>query len=170
MGGYGSGVRHSRNTKALVTNFLRLDVHGLVSQGVLVPDVKPGTVFECSWMDESGDPNSSIGIQVGQDQLTLLYRYSTTKGDGQDVREIVPFSWTPCHFGSRRPWFRCPGFSNGTACDRRVATIYMRGRYFRCRRCHGLAYPSQTVTVADRPLNRTQKIRMRLGGSGNMMV
>ena len=35
MGGYGSGSRDFRNTKALVTSFLRLDVQGLASQGVL---------------------------------------------------------------------------------------------------------------------------------------
>lgn len=80
----------------------------------------------------------------------------------------MPVTWTACNFGGRRPWFRCPGFSNGSPCGRRVAKIYMRGRYFRCRRCHGLAYPSQTVTLGDRPLDRAQKIRMRLGGSANM--
>ena len=39
MGGYGSGLRDFRDTKALVTNFLRLDVHGLASQGLLGPDM-----------------------------------------------------------------------------------------------------------------------------------
>lgn len=168
MGGYGSGLRDFRNTKAVVTHFLRLDVQGLVSQGVLGPDVNSGTVFECSWIGGPGEPKSSIGIQVGRGQLTLHYRYSTNEHNGQDIRDMVPISWTPCHYGGRRPWFLCPGFSNGRPCDRRVAKIFLRNGRFLCRRCHGLAYPSQTVTVKDRPLTRAQNIRMRLGGSANM--
>ena len=169
MGGYGSGSRDHRHTKTLVTNFLRLDVQGLANEGLLGTDVNSGTFFQCSWMGESGEPKSSIGIQAGRDQLTLHYRYWTNKDEGQDVRELVPISWTPCHYGGRRPWFRCPGILDGVACNRRVAKIFLRGGHFLCRHCHGLAYPSQTVTLGDRPLNRAQKIRMRLGGSGNMM-
>ena len=91
MGGYGSGLRHFRHTKALVTSFLRLDVHGLARQGLLGPDMmsNSGKIFECSWGGGPGEPKSSIGIQVGRDQLTLHYRYSTNEDEGRDIRELV---------------------------------------------------------------------------------
>jgi len=68
MGGYGSGRRHFRHTKAVVTGFLRLDVQGLVNQGVLGSDVNSGTVFECAWPGESGEHNS-ITQQAGGSRM-----------------------------------------------------------------------------------------------------
>jgi hypothetical protein len=47
--------------------------------------------------------------------------------------------------------------------------ILYGGKIFACRRCYRLAYESQTESPAYRALNRTQSIRMRLGGSGSMM-
>jgi hypothetical protein len=36
---------------------------------------------------------------------------------------------------------------------------------FACRRCHNLAYASQSETAHSRALRKTQAIRIRLGGS-----
>ena len=127
------------------------------------------SVYECSWQNDPGGPQSSIGIQVGRDQVTLRYRYHVDGGEWQVVTESVPLNWTPCNYGGRRPWFLCPGVSNGIPCNRRVAELYMRGCFFLCRHCHGLVYPTQNVAVADRPLTRAQKIRMRLGGSSSLL-
>ncbi len=68
------------------------------------------------------------------------------------------------------PFFRCPGVVNNVLCDRRVAKLYARSHYFLCRHCYQLAYPSQNVSVADRPLTRAQDIRRQLGGSANLLV
>ena len=54
-------------------------------------------------------------------------------------------------------------------CGQRVVKLY-GGRYFLCRHCYNLTYPSRNVSVADRPLTRTQKIRIQLGGSPNLLV
>ena len=170
MGGYGSGSWVRWNTKVLVTSCLSLDVLRLHQEGLLRSWGLPSSsVYECSWQKDSGGPQSSIGIQVGRDQLTLRYRYHVDGAEWQVISESVPLSWTPCKYGGRRPWFLCPGVSNGISCSRRVAKLYMRGRYFRCRPCHGLVYPSQNVAVADRPMTRAQNIRMRLGGSANLL-
>ena len=164
MGGYGSGSWTRWNTKTLVTSCLSLEVRRLHKDGLL----QSGAVYECSWNGDPGGLKSSIGIQVGRDQLILRYRHGDND-DRQDITETVALTWTSCLYGGQRPWFRCPGVSDGASCDRRVAKLYLRGPYFLCRHCQGLTYSSKRVTVDDRPITRAQKIRMRLGGSANLL-
>jgi hypothetical protein len=87
-----------------------------------------------------------------------------------DVEQSIPIAWTPCRFGGERPWFSCPSVtSNGVRCRRRVAMLYGAGRLFACRHCCGLAYASQHESSHARGLRKSQKIRMQLGGSANML-
>jgi hypothetical protein len=109
---------------------------------------------------------ASISAFVHRDQVVLSYRHrSGPAGEWEDVKELVSLEWTPCNFGGERPWFVCPG----VACRRRVAVLYGPGKYFLCRPCYDLRYESQREDKKDRALRRAQKIRMRLGGSANMM-
>jgi hypothetical protein len=87
----------------------------------------------------------------------------------QSVEQRVPITWTVCHLGGRRPWFCCTGYTGGRSCGRRVALLYLAGGLFTCRRCSGLAYESQQEAMHYRWLGKAQKIRMRLGGSLNML-
>jgi hypothetical protein len=43
-----------------------------------------------------------------------------------------------------RWWFVCPLILGGVPCGRRVGKLHLppQGRYFGCRRCHGLTYAS----------------------------
>jgi hypothetical protein len=54
-------------------------------------------------------------------------------------------------------------------CGRRVIKLYGAGRLFACRHCYRLAYASQQESAHQRGLGKSQKIRMRLGGSPNML-
>jgi hypothetical protein len=56
----------------------------------------------------------------------------------------------------------------GVSCGRRVAKLYLKGRYFLCRHCHHLAYSSQQEAHRNAALRRCQKIRQKLGGTANM--
>ena len=167
MGGYGSGSRDRRNTKALVSNCLSLDARRLQQEGLFRSDVPPGSLATVTWRNSPNGSQSEIEILLGGAHVTLKYRFSGGEGESRDIAELVRVEWTPCNYGGRRVWFRCPGERNN--CGKRVAALYLRGRYFLCRHCHGLAYASQKVAVADRHLTRAQKIRMRLGGSANML-
>src|SRR3984893_3374067 len=72
-------------------------------------------------------------------------------------------------FGGARPWFMCPVQSNGVYCGRRVTKLSGVGRWFACRHCYRLAYTSQQESARDRGLWKSQKIRIRLGGSAGML-
>jgi hypothetical protein len=64
---------------------------------------------------------------------------------------------------------RCPVYSNGQYCGRRVAVLYAAGDLFACRHCYGLAYASQQESPRSRAINRSRKIRMRLGGGPDLL-
>ena len=161
MGGPGSGNHDTRwDAKASTTAYNRLDLASLRRGGGL----RPGAVGTVTW-SRGERATASIGWSVVGENGTaaaLELRYAV---GGEAVRCAVPLGWTPCHFGGERPWFVCPG----EGCGRRVAVLYGR-RLFLCRRCHGLAYESTRQSPGDRALRRAQRIRGRLGGTGNLLT
>jgi hypothetical protein len=142
-----------------------LDVRYLHREGKL----RPGRRSGLRWM-QNGEPSGSIGIAAKQDAIVSRYR---TRGYGetewQDIRQYVPIIWTDCSLGGRRPWFTCPIYSNGRYCGRCVAKLYQAGDLFACRHCYGLTYQTQKENPRDRAISRVQKMRMRLGGSPNLL-
>jgi len=80
-------------------------------------------------------------IAAGQEHANVLAYFRRRKqGPGPELVEILArlrLTWTPCNYGSDRPWFVCPG------CDRRAAILYGTANPLLCRTCRGLAYPSQ---------------------------
>jgi len=101
--------------------------------------------------------------------VLLKYRSRSFGEDWSDVEQRVAVVWTPCRFGGERPWFVCSVASNGVYCGRRVIKLYGAGRLFACRHCYRLAYASQLESAQQRGLWKSQKIRMRLGGSASML-
>jgi hypothetical protein len=87
----------------------------------------------------------------------------------KSVEQRVPLVWTRCHLGGARSWFRCSASIGGRPCGRRVAKLYLRDHVFACRDCCGLAYASQSENPRYRAISRTQKARMRLGGTANLL-
>ena len=152
MGGLGSG-RHWGRGKNTTSGYLRLDVRWLDREGLLVP----GRIATVRW-SRNGEPTGNIEIKAEMDFITLSY--SHCRFDEPWKREEYPVSleFTPCNYGSIRPWFRCPVL----CCGRRVAILY-GGGIFACRHCHGLNYESQHEQPYQRALTRYQKIRVKLG-------
>jgi hypothetical protein len=60
-------------------------------------------------------------------------------------------------------------YCDGRRCGRRAAVLYGAGELFACRRCYGLSYASQQQTALHRGLEQARKIRMRLGGSADLL-
>jgi hypothetical protein len=125
--------------------------------------------FSWAWK-EDGERVASINVETERHRVTLKYR-SRRYGEGwTDVQQRFPVVWTPCRFGGERPWFTCSVYANGTYCGRQVTKLYSAGRLFACRYCSRLAYASQQESAHERGLLKAQRIRMRLGGSANMLV
>ena len=101
---------------------------------------------EMSW-SVRGNSTGSISIDVDPENTRLRCHY-TYHGDSGDIpRDYnVPLDSTPCYFGGRRYWFRCPMNRYGSACNRRVGVLYSRSGMFGCRRCQDAAYESQQDT------------------------
>ena len=74
------------------------------------------------------------------------------------------------YYDGWRPWFHCPVAAHGVSCGRRVAILYGAGKYFACRHCYRLAYPSTREDAPSRALTKAQAIRVRLGGTANMLA
>ena len=54
-------------------------------------------------------------------------------------------------------------------CGRRVAVLYAAGDLFACRHCGGLGYASQQESPQSQFIRRSRNIRMRLGGSPDLL-
>jgi len=155
MGGLGSGSWYRCNRKPVVEDLRRIDVRDWHREGLL----RGGDQFSRCWCNADGEKVASIDVWVELEQVRLVYK--VREWQDRDLEEPVSLTWTACHYGGQRPWFVCPGRS----CGRRAAVLYLGGRYFLCRRCYALAYASQHEDKKYRALRRTQKIRMKLGGS-----
>ena len=123
--------------------------------------------FSWAWTS-NGEQVASIHVETHHDFVTLTYRSRSNGDDWTDVEQRIAVAWTPCRFGGERPWFVCSVASNGVYCGRRATKLYGADRLFACRHCYQLAFASQQESAHQRGLWKSQKIRMRLGGSANM--
>jgi hypothetical protein len=124
--------------------------------------------FSWTWT-RNGERVASISVETEQHSVILRYRNRSYGEDWTEVEQSVAIAWMPCRFGGERPWFICSAYANGAHCGREVAKLYGAGRLFACRHCYRLAYASQQELAHERGLRKAQKIRMRLGGSANML-
>ncbi len=158
MGGFGSG-RWGSFGRSTVGSAVSLDANRMQRKGCL----QAGWSGGWQW-SRDGDEVDRIAVTVEPDSIVLRYRVSVADEPWHEVVETVRIERLPCGFGGSRAYLRCPGAVNGVACRRRVVKLYLRGRYFLCRTCHQLVYPSQSEGERDRALRRADKIRLRLGG------
>lgn len=150
MGGSGSGNWYRFDSKTIAEHCCSIDVRQLSRWGYL----KPWLRYPLKWNNES-----NIVIETKPGAIELFYGISRNEQPREDVHIEVPLSWSSCNYGKERPWFICPGKD----CGRRVAKLYLAGKYFLCRHCHNLAYSSQRQAKEFRLLDKAQKICRRLG-------
>ena len=150
MGRHGSGNLHRFDSKTLAEHCHSIDVRQLNRTGCL----KPWQRYSWRWQD-----GSNIVIETKPGVVELIYSISRNDQPREDVHIEVTLSWSSCNYGGERPWFICPG----KGCGRRVAKLYLVGKYFLCRHCHDLTYSSQRQADEFRMLDKAQKIFRRLG-------
>ena len=126
----------------------RIDIRQLAKAKVFA-----GGTWAWAWRNrETGKELASIGITAHPGALVFDYSVG-----GQPIREHITIATSACHLGGTRPWFHCP------RCDARVAMLYVRGGRFRCRKCHGLRYISQSLDECGRSWRKQSKLEARLG-------
>jgi hypothetical protein len=153
MGGSGSGRRWRFGSKDTTETYRAIDVRRWKRDGFL----SPGCAFSWKW-SRHGEVIASINVRAEPDRVILDYRQRDHGGEWQAENYPVNLTTTPCHIGGERPWFLCPA----RGCGQRIAVIY-GGGIFACRKCHQLAYPSQSEDPADRAVRRADRLRARLG-------
>jgi len=145
---------------------ISIDVRDLARRGFLK---RVGLIFPLSWT-RAGEPYDHASVHVETDSVVLFFRFQSTGKIGWiDAQQRIPIVWTTCHFGGRRPWFVCTSHSDAGYCGQSAAILYRAGDAFACRRCYGLNYLSQHESPRLRSISRSRKIRMRLGGSENLL-
>lgn len=154
MGGYGSTRWDRQHTRLDTDRLLKLDVRALRRQGAL----QSGAASTQTWT-RRGECVGEIHIIMSRsgDALILSYTIDGNDRPPEGIRETVHLDTTPCKFGGKRPWFRCPGCSS-----RRVVLFGVEGR-FRCRRCHDLAYTATREDELERAARRIGRLQARMG-------
>ena len=158
-------ARQALGGRATCESCTSIDVRQWHRQGRLYP----GQQFAWSWRC-GGQSAGSISVRVESAAVVLSYRCSGSgSNEWKSIQQKVPISLTACHLGGVRPWFICSVYCDGRYCGRRAAVLYGGGELFACRQCYGLAYASQQQTPLHRGLHKARKIRMRLGGSADLL-
>lgn len=99
---------------------------------------------------------SSVCLEGQSD--SFLIRYTTGAGERlQSYCDRIGYRWTPCHFGGFRLYLVCPH------CQLQCMAVYGYAP-FACRKCHDLAYPSETTSGAFRLYDTGQAIANKLSG------
>lgn len=140
------------STKRSTDNMHPLDIRKLHRKGLLIS----GGSFTWQWT-MGGRVIATIGGTVDTtNSVTLNYRTRRHGDEWRDMRYQVILDWTPCHYGSTRPWWLCP------RCGRRVAVLW-GDLFYACRHCQQINYESTRTAESSKPFDRAGKIRKRLG-------
>jgi hypothetical protein len=156
MGGVGSGKRRRKCEKELTADYRRLDIQLWARRGLLYR----GNEFGGS--DGLTGLGLSLRVKVYLDFIVLTDLNADPMSASRET--VIDLERTACRFGGRRTWFRCPR----AGCGRRVAVLFVAGEVM-CRKCAGLKYESQYRSCFDRNLRNCQMIRLRLGGTANLL-
>ncbi len=159
MAGYRS--RQLPSMKPLAEDCLALDISKWHRAGVLVP----GRTFTTTWSRDEADAGS-IAATITATGAILSYTLPRQDGDGREhLAYVAPIEWTACHYGGRRPWWRCPLSWAGVPCLRRARVLFLRERFFGCRPCLRLGYQSQRLPGYWRALRRALALAELVGGA-----
>lgn len=141
MGGTWSGERSWK--KPTVEECLAIDAVDLRRWNILAPSGGERSGAFTWGRNGEGKPESTVSyiLSIGPRSGALRLQYSL-KEAGERFDYSVRLVTTTCHLGGVRWWLTCPLVRESVACARRVRKLYLRGRYFGCRHCHGLAYRS----------------------------
>jgi hypothetical protein len=130
--------------KPIIENYRSIDIRVWARNGVLL---QQGTRELC-WVNDG----TSIRVETQANRVVLRYHVLGPGGQSDPIDEGILLDRTKGGPGWQRLWFLCPG------CGKRVAILYLKKYYFRCRHCFGLVYQSQKMTRSQRASMRSGEI------------
>jgi hypothetical protein len=140
VGGPGSTRWHGVSVKDVVERRERLDVLSLLHQGCLEPRT-------------AGKHKKHHYLMLEKDEIMLW-------GGWDYFLQHIFLVWVPCHYGGRRPMFRC-------ACGRRARFLYAHKSRYVCRTCAHLNFVCQQLRPRRRAEQQMRKLLVRLGHPGS---
>jgi hypothetical protein len=147
--------------KPTVERQIYIDIRCMKRQTGLIP----GTVGTLSWSSH-GNNIGAVNFEITENCLILKYRLRESGGAWEDVEQVIFFDQTPCNYGGHRKWFLC------SQCERRVEILYGlfgSNKYFLCRDCHGLTYPSCNTHPRKRLFTKADKLKQKIGVEPGIM-
>jgi hypothetical protein len=151
MGGFGSGRSATGARKRTVEECLALNANEWMYVGLLRQGMDETGEWCWCWDDDPERERAAVGFYLRTEGdsgfVTLDYRLG--RGDASEpvVCDIGLVTTKP-YLGGLRWWFSCP------MCGRRVAKLYLGGRFFGCRSCHNLTYRSTQRAHSEERLAR----------------
>jgi hypothetical protein len=119
MGGPGSGSWYRWQCKPRVEAYRRLDIRQWHRQRML----QPGRIFAWAWYTHEGAVAASMLVHIKPETVILTYRYRRRDETWQAITESVALTWTPCHYGGQRAWFRCPGHTPSCTAPAPISSV-----------------------------------------------
>ena len=156
MGGLGSGQHRWPKTRK-VEDLLDFNINQFTR-------LTKGALGSCDYIWTRGAKITG-DIRVLRNPEELIFSFSgLVNGVRENIQQTIKLIKMPCTFGGYRYWLMCPG------CLRQCASVYSFTNYFKCRKCWGVAYSSQSETLEDRLLRKSRKIRASVGASINLSI
>jgi len=161
MGGRGSGNRWNIQTPRYYGTVERvpfvLDVRRLAREGLFHQSCSGQFTAQTTTAAGVTSWSVELDVDLADGAVTIRHVVESARDGRQHVADRIRLAWTACHFGGRRPWFRCP------TCWRRCALLYGTGRAgvfgWRCRTCSRLRHASTRENDLDRAMRRVRWIR-----------
>jgi hypothetical protein len=124
--------------------------------------------FESRWtylFGRSGDTVKYTVVELPGVVMGLHMEHVASVGAStgpHSTRYLIEITSSPCAFGGRRFWFRCPMTRDGVACDRRILRLYLPpgGQMLGCRHCYDLRH--QSSQIHDKRMDALAKDLRRL--------
>jgi hypothetical protein len=107
----------------------------------------------------TGEQIASIGYEASLENPEGAWVRLHYSANGQPADYRVRITSTPCHYGGRRWWWKCPQSGH------RIAKLYLPpgATIFAARKVYRLAYRSQRVTALDRSHDRQRRLYRKPG-------
>ena len=106
-----------KDRKRTVEDCLSIDSRTMARSNSLID----GAAGIWVWRNGKNDIIGSIGYLHQDGILTLQYAI-----DGQEIKQHIRGTSTPCNYGKHRYWFLCPNHG----CNKRVAKLYLANGVF----------------------------------------